>query len=77
MAHMMAQLLICYNAIILYIQHLVDPQYCELAPTLKLPADVYIFHISMNHLDLEVKEQVFFRQHLNNKELKKEDHVFC
>lgn len=31
----------------------------------------------MNHLDLEEKEQVFFQQHLGNKEPKKEVHAFC
>jgi hypothetical protein len=77
MAHMNAPLLICYNKFVLYIQHLVDLQYCELAPILKLLADVYISHISKNRLDLEVKEQVFFPLHPNNKELMKEDHVFC
>lgn len=53
-----------------------DLQYCEPAPTLKLLVDVYIFHILENHLDLEVKEQVFFQQHPSNKEPKKEARAF-
>lgn len=76
MAQIKAHSPILYKSFTLFTQHLEDLQYCELTLALRLPVDVYIFHISMNHLDLEVREKVFFQQHLNNIKPKKEDHAF-
>ena len=76
MAHIKAHSPILYNSFILFTQHLTGLQYCELTLALRLLVNVYIFHISKNHLDLEVREKVFFQLHLNNIKPEKEVHAF-